>query len=348
MGLGLTRLDSQVYIYLAKKGPQKGQVVSKGLKVQKQQLYRSLKNLQKKGIVTSTLEHPARFSAVSFDKVVDVFVKAKMAEAHQIQENKDEILANWQSITLADSLDSTAKFNVIEGRGPVYAKVVQMLKEAKTSIAIISTVAGLVRADQFGVFNDGLATQIPHKILFRAITELTQQNKDLVKNLLKDFNNAKFRFEGRTSDLNFKLPQMILRDGEEIIFFIAPNLNVSENEDVCLWTNCMSLVHGFMGIFEENWQNSTAIEEKILELESGKPATPKTVIIKDPQLAQKKWETILNEAEQEIVFITSAQAITKLSQNYYYLIDMWTKKGLSVKIMAPITNREYNFCNTSS
>jgi predicted transcriptional regulator len=35
VGLGLTRLDSQVYIYLAKRGSQKGQDLSKGLKVQK-------------------------------------------------------------------------------------------------------------------------------------------------------------------------------------------------------------------------------------------------------------------------------------------------------------------------
>ena len=46
--LGLTRLDSKIYVYLAKKGPQKGKEISKALKVQKQQLYRSLKNLQKK------------------------------------------------------------------------------------------------------------------------------------------------------------------------------------------------------------------------------------------------------------------------------------------------------------
>jgi HTH-type transcriptional regulator, sugar sensing transcriptional regulator len=88
IGLGLTRLDSQIYICLAKKGPQKGNEISKNLKIQKQQLYRSLKNLQTKGIVDASLEHPARFSAVTFDKVVDIFVNAKMAEASRIQENK--------------------------------------------------------------------------------------------------------------------------------------------------------------------------------------------------------------------------------------------------------------------
>jgi len=70
--LGLTRLDSKIYVYLAKRGPQKGKDISKALKIQKYQLYRSLKKLQSKAIVSATLEHPARFSAVSFEKVLDL------------------------------------------------------------------------------------------------------------------------------------------------------------------------------------------------------------------------------------------------------------------------------------
>ena len=81
LGLGLTRLDSQVYIYLAKKGPQKGRDLLKKIRIQRQQLYRSLKILQSKGIVSATFEHPAGFSAISFDKVVDLFIKSKMVEA---------------------------------------------------------------------------------------------------------------------------------------------------------------------------------------------------------------------------------------------------------------------------
>ncbi len=97
LGLGLTRLDSQVYIYLAKKGPQKGRDLLRGLKIQRQQLYRSLKNLQSKGIVSATFEHPAGFSAISFcGKVVDLFIKSKMVEAQLIQEKKGEIIIGNQ------------------------------------------------------------------------------------------------------------------------------------------------------------------------------------------------------------------------------------------------------------
>jgi len=338
VGLGLTRLDSQVYIYLAKRGPQKGQDLSKGLKVQKQQLYRSLKNLQSKGIVNATLEHPAVFNAVSFDKVVDIFIKAKMAEAQRIQENKDEILANWQAISIGEGVDATAKFNVIEGRGPVYAKILQMMNETKNQLSTITTVTGLLRADQFGLFETGIENQLRPRIVFRAITELSEQNLGITKNLLKGIKTAKVSFEGRTPDLSLNLPQLVIKDEEEILFFITPKMNDSakEQEDVCLWTNCKSLVQAFTTVFEDFWRNSTNINAKLSELETGKPA-PKTQIIEDAETARRKYNEAVKGAEKEIVIITSTQGLNEICENKP-LQDTWAQKGVFVRIMAPITS----------
>jgi sugar-specific transcriptional regulator TrmB len=86
--LGLRRLDAKVYVLLAKKGPKKARDIARLLRVSKQQLYQSLKALQSKGLVNSTIERPARFSAVTFEKALDLFAKAKMEEAKIIQQKK--------------------------------------------------------------------------------------------------------------------------------------------------------------------------------------------------------------------------------------------------------------------
>lgn len=67
--LGLAKLDAQVYIFLGKKGPQKGKDIAKALKIPKQHLYIVLKNLQSKGIVTATLEHPLDFQCCLLKKL---------------------------------------------------------------------------------------------------------------------------------------------------------------------------------------------------------------------------------------------------------------------------------------
>ena len=72
-------------------------------------------------------------------------------------------------------------------------------------------------------------------------------------------------------------PRMVIRDDEEIIFFITPRNGTpsAEQDDVCLWTNCKALVQSFTAVFEDSWRNATDVERKIVEIETGKP-TPQT------------------------------------------------------------------------
>ena len=102
-GFGLSRMDAEVYVYLAKKGPKKGRDLANALQVTKQQLYPSLKNLKNKGVVTASLERPALFSAVAFEKVVELLIKIKVEQAKAIEETREELLSNWRDITKRDN-----------------------------------------------------------------------------------------------------------------------------------------------------------------------------------------------------------------------------------------------------
>jgi len=103
MGLGLSEKEAEVYVFLAKTGPQKGRNIAEALKLYKQQLYRSLKRLQSKEIVNATLQRPSQFSAIPFDKALDLLVKAHLKEARGIEQEKEEILSQWHSIIKGDS-----------------------------------------------------------------------------------------------------------------------------------------------------------------------------------------------------------------------------------------------------
>ena len=106
VSLGLTEVDAEIYLLLAKEGSQQGRDIAGTLRLYKQQLYRSLKRLQKKGVVNASLEHPARFSAVSLEKVLDFLIDAKKEQALALQESKRELLSNWGAITKKEFADS--------------------------------------------------------------------------------------------------------------------------------------------------------------------------------------------------------------------------------------------------
>jgi sugar-specific transcriptional regulator TrmB len=96
--LGFKQADAEVYVSLTENGSQEAREIAETLKMYKRQVYRSLKALQAKGIVNASTEHPAQFSAVSFEKVLDAFIKANIEEAKRMEQNRNELLTKWQTL----------------------------------------------------------------------------------------------------------------------------------------------------------------------------------------------------------------------------------------------------------
>lgn len=94
VGLGLSRSDAEVYVYLAKKGPRKVVDLAKALIHNKQRIYSNLRNLQTIGLVTKV---QATFSALPFEKALDLLIKMEKEQAQAIQETKEELLTTWET-----------------------------------------------------------------------------------------------------------------------------------------------------------------------------------------------------------------------------------------------------------
>ena len=95
--LGFSETDARVYIFLATKEPNIARNIAEALKINKQQIYLSLKRLQAKEIVNSTNEQPATFSALAFEEALDKLLAAKTEEAKNLEQSKEEILSVWRT-----------------------------------------------------------------------------------------------------------------------------------------------------------------------------------------------------------------------------------------------------------
>lgn len=93
-GLSLERNEAEVYVYLAKKGPQKAKDLAGVLKIRKQQLYSILKKLQAKGVVTASHKQTTIFSALDFEKTLDLLVKDNIKQAKSIMITMEELLSS--------------------------------------------------------------------------------------------------------------------------------------------------------------------------------------------------------------------------------------------------------------
>jgi sugar-specific transcriptional regulator TrmB len=333
--IGLTQIDAQIYLLLSKKGSQKAVDIARSLGTAKQTVYFSIKALQKSGIVTSTVERPARFNAVPFDSVLDLFIRTKMEEAERIKRDKDEIIGDWKSIAIIESKESKPKFTVIQGHSVVYAKIQQMVQLTSTSFSTILTIPNLLRTEDLGILKPILKQDKETCVNCRLLVIANEQNKNALKTLEKESLLLKSVLNVRIPDFSYRLSPMIIRDNEEAIFFIDTDTEKSKDEEICLWTNCKSIVKSLVIMFDDLWQNSIDLSAKVKELETGKQS-PRTLIIKKPVESKEKYLKALGFLKKSILIMTSPVGLKQWWREKNQ-IAAWAKQGISVKLMAPIT-----------
>ena len=334
--IGLTDKETEIYIFLAKHGVQKISQISKSLKTNKGLAYRVLKNLQQKGIIQITLESPARYTAVPFEKVIDNYIASKRQEAKVIEKVREDLISELKSVNLNKHSKEPPKFMVITGKNKIFSKIRQILTETQQETSIILPASELIQAYQSDLFEITSNDSLKNHIKYNVLTELTDQNFDVFKSLLNRLPKTGFNFRYISPELGLNLsPCMVLKDGNEALVFITKHdeeLRI-ENE-TCLVTNCPQLVQSFKVVFDKLWHDAPNIEQDGIpdkKLRLFKIQTFETV-----EASNKKYEEILNSAEGEIIILTSSSGLIEIGTKSDLFKDC-LKKGIHLKLMAPIT-----------
>jgi sugar-specific transcriptional regulator TrmB len=100
--IGLSTIDTQVYVFLAKQGPHKMSDMASILNLNKRKIHKSLKELQSINIVKASIEQPVEYVAVSFEEVINLIIEVKKEQAKALKASKEEILSTWRSLTEKD------------------------------------------------------------------------------------------------------------------------------------------------------------------------------------------------------------------------------------------------------
>jgi sugar-specific transcriptional regulator TrmB len=91
--LGLSRLDAEVYVYLANNRPQKAVTLAEALNINKSTIYASLRKLQTKQLVTKNL---TTFTALPFEDALDLLIKKENEQTQALHKSKEELATAWE------------------------------------------------------------------------------------------------------------------------------------------------------------------------------------------------------------------------------------------------------------
>lgn len=242
--------------FLAKTGPSKASDVARAVQINRTETYRTVRNLQRRGLVEVTLERPVRFQSVPFERCLHILIDERKARLKILEERGENLCRQFEDVHVERLPQEVERFQVVEGRIRIEQRLQAMYAQAEKSVMTVLSPSEIVRADTSGLF--GMLTNAAKKRLrIRAITEINQINLTILEKLHENI-------EVRHLDLKAKpTPRVSIIDDVEAIFEI---MTVDENQkdsEVALWINSRAFVRNLQAYFEEMWNSGTPANSRI-------------------------------------------------------------------------------------
>ncbi|MCW3998640.1 MAG: hypothetical protein NWE93_00185 [Candidatus Bathyarchaeota archaeon] len=246
--LGLSPLQAQVYITLAKMEKATIKAISAASKIDRANVYRVMSQLQKLGLVEKMLANPTSFKAVSVQDAMTMLLEDNNRKYEEIKKKAIELLQRHkqENETLPD-IDE-CQFALVPCGKLTFKKIDEMLTSTQKSHDLLGYCRDF-SADIDNIYPRA-KTLLARGVKVRHIIFL-EENEKPPKELsaLKKYGLLEVKFT--------RLPPrstVSIYDNKQAFVSIFPSL--SNGETPSLWISNLGIVSIIQSYFEDLWQNS--------------------------------------------------------------------------------------------
>jgi len=250
---GLSRNEIRVYVYLARSGIRKAREISDALSLHRTETYRIIRDLEKRGLISSVLEKPLKFMATPFDETIDTLIKAKKLKIQQLERKKKSLIDIWFSIPQQKVEPQNKEvFQMLEGEEQILLKANEILENTKEEIYVLASDLDLLRLYHSG-FTDKLEKFSKNNVKVKLLTNYSPKSRFIADKM--KLTDVKYLF----SDVE-GLPSFIISDKEQLLFSIKngndrdPGMRRKKGRISSLWTNYEAFVKALKTLFLELWK----------------------------------------------------------------------------------------------
>jgi hypothetical protein len=83
---GLSKNEARVITFLTKRGAERASVAAHAIRLNRTETYRTLRNLQRRGLVEASLEQPVRFQVAPFSRCLEILLTERKNRLAVLQE----------------------------------------------------------------------------------------------------------------------------------------------------------------------------------------------------------------------------------------------------------------------
>ncbi len=335
VNLGLTQHEAEVYIFLSRKGRSTAREITAANGVSKAQVYRNLKNLQSKGLVEAAIELPTKFTAVSIEKVLNLFVRTKKAEVISIEKNKRDLISSFKLLSPNETSKDSSRIMVLSGRNNIFAKIAEMAKAARREFIVLSRPEEFMRAEKSGANAEISRILSRLKISSKHLIIFSKANASVLKSTFGQIRNngRSDNYERRCVNFERTIPGFVAVDECEMTVFLTNNNEFTDNgkNELGLWTNSKLLVSAFTTFFDELWRDS--LDVKALVNHETNALFSETIVFKNPADGYKKYRDTIRAAQRDIIHISPSK---RFFERHRKIFEQLQQKGVSIRVMTAL------------
>jgi len=328
---GLTRNEARVLVFLAKTGPSKASEAAREVMINRTETYRTIRNLQRRGLVEATLERPVRFQSVSFEKCLSTLIEERKAKLRILEQRGETLRRQFESVRVERVTQEVERFQVVEGRLRIEQRLHSIYAQAQKSVMTVLSSSEMIRADTAGLF-DTLGQGNKESPQVRLITAINQSNLKIAEKLSE-------QIEIRHLDLNAKpIPRVSIIDDNEALFEITTADEATRTEEeVALWINSRAFVRNLQAYFNEMWSSATPSEARIEAIRKGIPPDELN-IFKGRGEVVAKLNSMIESATKTVEIWTTMRGVQALVDFHFAQLKGAKSRGTKIRIIAPITS----------
>ena len=246
--LGLSKNEIKVYLYIARTGEHKASEISEALSLHRTETYRILRDLEKKGLVSSVFEKPLKFIATSFERALDTLIETKKMKINLLEKRKKSLVDVWLSLPKQETENGRKEvFQILEGEDQINLKADELLNNPKKEVFAFTSEHDIPNFYHSGLL-DKLEKKSKENINVQLLTNYSPKSCFFIEKIkLKKTKYSLSDVEG--------LPTFILVDNAQLLLLIRKD-DVKKRL-AALWTNYDAFVKALRALFLELWNNGS-------------------------------------------------------------------------------------------
>jgi len=246
--LGLSKNEVKVYLHLARTGEHKASEISEALSLHRTETYRILRDLEKKGLMSSVFEKPLKFIAAPFEKAIDTLIETKKIKINLLEKKKESLVSLWLSLPHPETEPERKEvFQILEGEEQISLKADELLNNVGKKVFIFISEHDIANFYHSGIL-DKLETLSKKNIKVQLLTNYSPKSCFFLEKIkLKKAKHSLSSVE--------EMPTFILADDEQTLLLIRKDHG--KKKLAALWTNYKAFAKALKALFLELWNNDS-------------------------------------------------------------------------------------------